>query len=197
MRQGVSIREPTYVYLFQNFILIIRKWIWVRYVPYTSLTRKAPIPLGSFPHHLLNRYQHFGGTYCLYRQDGRMVAAVSLKILIPNYQTARIHTLEHLNLHSVPKIGDIKMWLLELNEILMKTFRLKRGWIWLHLKSTANLHTFRRKTASSMNGTNVSVLVHENSLLNPLGRARLIQFSPPNHIISKESNKIPIKKNRI
>jgi hypothetical protein len=55
MRQGVSMRKPTYMFLFQNFILIIHKQIWVRYVPYTSLTTRDPSPLGSFPHHLLNR----------------------------------------------------------------------------------------------------------------------------------------------
>jgi len=48
-----------------------------------------------------------------------MVSAVSLKILIPNYQTARNHTLEHRNLYYVPKIGDIKMWLRDMNGIIM------------------------------------------------------------------------------
>ena len=78
-------------------------------MPYTSLTTRAPRPSWSFPHYLLNRHQSFGGTYSLYHQGRRMFAAVYLKILIPNYQTARNHTLEHLNLHKVPKIGDIKM----------------------------------------------------------------------------------------
>jgi heme/copper-type cytochrome/quinol oxidase subunit 2 len=48
-----------------------------------------------------------------------MIVAVSLKILIPNYQTARNHTLEHRNLHNVPKIGDIKMWFRDMNGIIM------------------------------------------------------------------------------
>lgn len=97
-------------------------------MPYTSLTTRAPRPLGSFPHYLLNRHQHFVGIYCLYHQERRIIAAVSLKILIPNYQTAGNHTLEHRNLHKVPKIGDINMWFREMHGIIrMINFRLKRG----------------------------------------------------------------------
>lgn len=46
-----------------------------------------------------------------------------------------------------------------------------------------------------MYGTNIWVLlVHKNSLPNPPDRARWIQYSPANHITSKESNKIPSSK---
>jgi hypothetical protein len=88
-------------------------------VPCTSLTTRAGLLLGIFPHYFLKEYERFGGTYCLYHQDRIMVAAVSLKILLSNYQTARNHTLQKHNLHNVPKIGDIKMWLLEMNGVVI------------------------------------------------------------------------------
>ena len=133
-------------------------------MPLTSLTVRSPLSLGSSPHYFLSRYQRFGGTHYLYHQNRKMVDAVSLKILIPNYQTARNHTLEHGNLHNVCK----RTWHRDVNGIMMINFKLKRCRIWLHSKSGTKFTHFRSKVLPPMHGTDISVLpVLKNSLLKP------------------------------